>query len=187
MKPPLAAAPVEFEQRVHKALKFWYDSHPKEGLLDDLLVAHRAEPVLTLTRRQRTNLVLEQAIAQLAHYNPRDAELLKLRFCFHLPVEEARRQLNYAESTIYSKQNQAIVRLAAILYGLEMTAWHERAAQLAGRVEAPPARLVGVDGQIRQTCRSAQRACGTLAAVDRRHRRDRQDDTGVGCHAPAGG
>ncbi len=148
MKPPLAAAPVEFEQRVHKALKFWYDSHPKEGLLDDLLVAHRAEPVLTLTRRQRTNLVLEQAIAQLAHYNPRDAELLKLRFCFHLPVEEARRQLNYAESTIYSKQNQAIVRLAAILYGLEMTAWHERAAQLAGRVEAPPARLVGVDGQI---------------------------------------
>ena len=148
MKPPLAAAPVEFEQRVHKALKFWYDSHPQEGLLDDLLVAHRVEPVLALTRRERTNLVLEQAIAHLAHHNPRDAELLKLRFCFHLPVEEARRQLNYAESTIYSKQNQAIVRLAAILYGLEMTAWHERAAQLSGRVEAPPARLVGIDGQI---------------------------------------
>ena len=148
MNPPLAAAPVEFEQRVHKALKSWYDSHPKEGLLDDLIVAHRAEPVLALTRRQRTNLVLEQAIAQLAHHNPRDAELLKLRFCFHLPVEEARRQLNYAESTIYSKQNQAIGRLAAILYGLEMTAWHERAAQLAGRLESMPPRLVGVDGQI---------------------------------------
>ena len=148
MKPPLAAAPVEFEQRVHKALKFWYDSHPKEGLLDDLLIAHRAEPALALTRRQRTNLLLEQAIAHLAHHNPRDAELLKLRFCFHLPVEEARRQLNYAESTIYSKQNQAIARLAAILYGLEMTAWHERAAQLAGRLESPPARLVGVDDQI---------------------------------------
>ena len=148
MEPPLAAAPAEFEQRVHKALKFWYDSHPKEGLLDDLLIAPRAEAALALTRRQRTNLLLEQAITYLAHYNPRDAELLKLRFCFHLPVEEARRQLNYAESTIYSKQNQAIVRLAAILYGLEMTAWHERAAQLAGRLEAPPARLVGLEDQI---------------------------------------
>ena len=148
MELPLAAAPAEFEQRVHKALKFWYDSHPKEGLLDDLLIAHHAEPALALTRRQRTNLLLEQAIAYLAHHNPRDAELLKLRFCFHLPVEEARRQLNYAESTIYSKQNQAIARLAAILYGLEMTAWHERAAQLAGRLESPPARLVGIDDQI---------------------------------------
>ncbi|MFN8469733.1 MAG: NB-ARC domain-containing protein [Caldilineaceae bacterium] len=148
MESPLAAAPAEFEGRVHKALKFWYDSHPKEGLLDDLLIAHRAEPALALTRRQRTNLLLEQAIAYLAHHNPRDAELLKLRFCFRLPVEEARRQLNYAESTIYSKQNQAIARLAAILYGLETTAWHERAAQLAGRLESVPARLVGLDDQI---------------------------------------
>ena len=150
MEPPLAAAPAKFEQRVHKALKFWYDSHPKEGLLDDLLIAHRGEPALALTQRQRTNRLLEQAIAYLAHHNPRDAELLKLRFCVHLPIEEARRQLNYAESTIYSKQNQAIARLAAILYGLEMTAWHERAAQLAGRLESPPARLVGVEPQICQ-------------------------------------
>ena len=148
MQPPLAVAPVEFEQRVHKALKFWYDSHPKEGLLDDLLIAHRGEPALALTQRQRTNRLLEQAITYLAHHNPRDAELLKLRFCVHLPVEEARRRLNYAESTVYSKQNQAIARLAAILYGLEMTAWHERAAQLAGRLESPPARLVGLEQQI---------------------------------------
>ncbi len=148
MKPPRAATPAEFEQRVHKALKFWYDSHPKEGLLDDLLIAQRAEPARALTRRQRTNLLLEQGMAYLAQHNPCDAELLKLRFCLHVPVEEARRRLNYAESTIYSKQNQAIVRLAAILYGLEMTAWHERAAQLGGRLESPPARLVGIEGQI---------------------------------------
>lgn len=148
MKPPLAAAPAEFEQRVHKALKFWHDSHPKEGLLDDLLIAQRAEAALALTRRQRTNRLLEQGMSYLAHHNPCDVELLKLRFCCHLPVEEARRQLNYAESTIYSKQNQAIARLAAILYGLEMTAWHERAAQLGGRLESPPTRLVGVEGQI---------------------------------------
>lgn len=146
--PLVAAAPATFEQRVHKALKFWYDSHPKEGLLDDLLIARRAEPAQALTRRQRTNLLLEQALAHLAHNNPGDAELLKLRFCFRLPVEEARRKLNYAESTIYSKQNQAIARLAAILFGLEMTAWHERAAQLAGRLESPPGRLVGVEEQL---------------------------------------
>ncbi len=87
-------------------------------------------------------------MAHLADHNPSDAELLKLRFCCRMPVEEARRQLSYAESTIYCKQNQAIARLAAILYGLEMTAWHERAAQLAGRLESPPVRLVGLEEQI---------------------------------------
>jgi hypothetical protein len=148
MKPPFAAAPAPFEQRVHKALKYWYNSHPKDGLLDDLLVAHRLAKTQPLTRRQRTNLLLDQAIAELAVENPCDAELLRLRFCMRLPVEEARHRLNYAESTIYSKQNHAISHLAAILYGLELRAWHERAAQLAGRLEAPPANLVGVGRQI---------------------------------------
>jgi hypothetical protein len=148
MEPSFGATPAEFAQRVHKALKFWYDSHPKEGLLDDLLIAHRAAPVQVLTRRQRTNLLLQQAISRLADHNPHDAELLKLRFCLHLSVEDARRQLHYAESTIYAKQNQAIARLAAVLYGLEMTAWHERAAHLAGRLASPLVQLVGIEEQI---------------------------------------
>jgi hypothetical protein len=160
MKPAFAAVPAEFEQRVHKALKFWYDSHPKEGLLDDLLVSHRATQTQVLTRRQRTNLLLERALADLANHNPYDAELLKLRFCLHLPVEAARRQLHYAESTIYSKQNQAITRLASILYGLETTAWHERAAQLAGRIESVPAHLVGLDEQINQLTALLKEPCG---------------------------
>ncbi len=187
MQPPLAAAPVEFEQRVHKALKFWYDSHPKEGLLDDLLIAQRAEPALALTRRQRTNLLLEQGISYLGHHNPRDAELLKLRFCFRLPVEEARRRLNYAESTIYSKQNQAITRLAAILY----RAGNDRMARTSRPAVRPPRIAAGAPGGPRRpdqrTRHIAQGVCGALAAVDRRDRRDRQDDTGGGRHAPAGG
>jgi hypothetical protein len=148
MTPTLAAAPVEFERRVHKALKFWHDSHPNDGLLDDLLIAHRAAPAQPMTRRQRTNLLLRRGLSDLSGLNPQDAELLALRFCEQLPMSETRRHLNYAESTIYSKQNQAITRLAAILYGLELTAWHERAALLAGRLDPPPALLVGIDSQI---------------------------------------
>jgi hypothetical protein len=153
MMPSLAAAPAEFEQRVHKALKSWGDAHPKEGLLDDLLIAQRtaqtqAAETQVLTQRQRTNLLLEGGITYLADMNPHDAELLRLRFCRGLPVDEARRQFNYAESTIYAKQNQAIGRLAAILYGQEMTAWHERAAQLAGRLDTPHVRAIGIDRQV---------------------------------------
>jgi hypothetical protein len=112
------------------------------------LVAHRVCQAQPLTQRQCTNLLLEQALGELAAENPSDAELLRLRFCMRLPVEEARHQLHYAESTIYSKQNHAIAHLAAILYGLELRAWHERAAQLAGRLDTPSTSLVGVDKQI---------------------------------------
>jgi hypothetical protein len=148
MLPPFAAAPAEFEVRVHRALKFWHDSHPQDGLLDDLLIAQRTAQTHILTQRQRTNLLLENAMLALAAGNPRDAELLRLRFCLAVPVDEARRQLNYAESTIYSKQNHAIARLASILYGQELTAWHERAAQLAGRLDTPLVRTVGLEEQI---------------------------------------
>ncbi len=144
------AAPVSFERRIHKALKFWCDSHPQKGLLDDLLIAHRLAPSLTLTRRQRTNVVLEQGLARLSTEYPVDATLLEMRFCQHLPIDETKRNLHYAESTIYSKQNHAIMRLAAILQGMEITARHERSAQLAERLDLPLVQPIGLDEQIAQ-------------------------------------
>lgn len=141
-------APAEFHRRIRKALKYWHDNNPREGLLDDLLIAHHLAGDKTLTRRQSTNLVLEHGMAQLAVENPCDAELLELRFFTCLRVRETRQYMHYAESTIYAKQNQAITRLAGILYRLEMTAWQERAARLEGRLGVPPAHLVGVKAQV---------------------------------------
>lgn len=160
MMPPFAAAPIEFEQRVHRALKSWRAGYAKDGLLDDLLIAQRAAQDQTPTQHERTHLLLESAIDYLAEVNPREAELLHLRFRVGLPVDEARRQFNYAESTIYSKQNQAIARLAAILYDQEMNAWHERAAHLAGRLTAPLVQAIGLEQQIGDLTGLLKRAGG---------------------------
>ncbi|MFN8470276.1 MAG: NB-ARC domain-containing protein [Caldilineaceae bacterium] len=148
MKSPQVAAPADFKRRVFKALKCWHSRYSKEGLLDDLLIAHCGEPELTLTLRQRTNLLLEQSLDRLADHNPRDAELLKLRFCSYATMEEAQGRLNYAKSTFCSMQSGAIARLSAILYGLETTARHERAAHLSGHLEAPSIQLVGIEKQV---------------------------------------
>lgn len=142
------AVPVPFQRRVQKALKYWHDSSPNEGLLDDLLIAQRAARDRPLTQRLSTNLVLAQGLEQLAMLSPDDAHLLDLRFSSLTQVRETCERMNYAESTIYNKQNQAISLLAAILYRLESTARQERLACLDGNLDPPPAALVGVEPQI---------------------------------------
>ena len=144
----LDVAPGPFQQRVHKALRCWDDRRPNEGLLDDLLIAQRLAGDRPLAQRLSTNLVLQQGLEQLAALSPADAELLDLRFCTYMNMEEACRHINYSQSSIYSKQNQAIARLAAILHRLEMAAWQERLVALEGQLEAPPVRLIGVETQL---------------------------------------
>lgn len=155
----LAPAPFDFQQRVRKALKCWHNHRPQDGLLDDLLIAQHTTGAAPDARRLSTNQLLEQGMHQLARLSPADAELLSLRFCTCLHVNETRQQMHYAESTIYYKQNQAIVHLADILYHLETAAWQERRASLEGRLDAPPALLIGVEEQI--TRLAAVLLCGS--------------------------
>lgn len=153
MTSSIDAAPPDFLRRVHRALKCWHNRRPQEGLLDDLLIAQRMAGGELTERRLITNLLLKQGIGQLALLSPLDAELLDLRFCTCQHVRETREQINYAESTLYHKQNLAIAHLAAVLHQLETAAWDERIASLEGRLDAPPCNLIGVEGQVIQLCR----------------------------------
>ena len=118
--------PVEFQRRVHQALKCWHDNHPKHGLLSDLLIAEQVTGCQSLTRRQSTNLLLEHGLARLAVFAPSDADLLRLRFFAGLHVREVQQSIHYSASMVYVKQGRAIAHLSAILYQWETAAQQER-------------------------------------------------------------
>lgn len=146
-------APPDFLRRVRLALKCWHDIQPKAGLLDDLLLAQEMAAGKSLTRRQSTNLLLDHALDRLDELSPSEADLLRLRFCGALDIQEARLRMHYAASTIYSKQRRAVSRLASVIYGLEMSERKKRASGMEGDLDiAPPLQLIGVDAQIAQLC-----------------------------------
>ena len=118
----LTTTPVEFQRRVHQALKCWHDNHPKHGLLSDLLIAEQVTGCRPLTRRQSTNLLLEQGLVRLAAFDPSDADLLRLRFFSGLHVREVQQSIHYSASMVYVKQGRAIAHLSSILYQWEAAA-----------------------------------------------------------------
>lgn len=134
------AAPAEFEKRIHKALRYWNQRRQDDGLLTDLLLAQpivRQNPLCS--QRQITNAVLEQGMQRLREQNCELAELLHLRFCHSLELSEIRRVLNYAESTLYARQNKAIAALARILHSGEIALRQQRAGEFARRIDLAPA------------------------------------------------
>lgn len=148
MASPLDAAPGEFEDQVHKALRCWHDHRSGEGLLDGLLLTHLAAADHPAAPRQTTNRVLKHGLARLAACNPQAAKLLRLRFYRCLRVSEATRHLHYAQSTLYHKQSEAINQLAAVLHRLEAKARQDRVLCLDGRLDTPCVPLAGVDGHV---------------------------------------
>lgn len=122
------AAPDAFQRRVHQALKYWHNYQIRQGLLDDLLIAEQVAGGRLLTRRQRTNRLLEHGLEQMGVFAPGDADLLKLRFMSGLPVREVQQCIHYSASMVFLKQGRAIILLSELLYQWELTAQQQRAA-----------------------------------------------------------
>jgi len=143
------AIPTDLEQRVLHALRHWHDGESADGLLVDLLLFRQAARSETGTARQANNVVLRQTLSVLRRQHAADADLLELRFLDNWPVDRIAVRLNFSESTVYTHQHQALLRLVAVLRTREAEAWKARQAQVDARIEAPIAtHLIGVDAQI---------------------------------------
>ncbi|MBE2237899.1 MAG: hypothetical protein IAE81_08935 [Caldilineaceae bacterium] len=137
------------DRRVHLALRHWHDRTRPEGMLVDLLLFKTAATGEQNDPRLCTNQILRQALFRLAAEQATEAALLEARFIEKTPVDHVALDLKFAESTIYSKQNQAIKHLAAIILQMENEAWRERRRRINDRVPAPAAvEPVGHDAQL---------------------------------------
>lgn len=130
---------VPIERRIHLALRQWHDLSREDGLLTDLLLSQADGASEQNEPRQQTNVILRRALRVLAAEQPADAALLQARFIDKTPVDQVASELQFAESTIFLKQNQAIKRLAAVVSAQEADAWRERGRRVDDRIPVPSA------------------------------------------------
>ena len=127
------------EDRVHHALRNWYDRARPDGLLTDLLIFEAIEAIAENDPRLRTNALVERALLRLSAEQSDDAALLRARFIEKRPADQVAIEFKFAESTIFSKQNQAIKRLTKALEALETDAWRDRQRRVDDRIPVPAA------------------------------------------------
>ena len=143
------SAPADLEALLQQALRDWNDADSEKGMLSQLVLFHNAQRGGTATPRQATNQLLRAALTQLRHGAPVDADLLELRFLDGWPVDRVANRLNYAESTVLRHQREAIEKLAAVCWRMEIGARLARTGTIAARIDAPDyTALVGVAAQI---------------------------------------
>lgn len=144
--------PANLNKRVRQALRDWHDGvSSKELTLQDLLVYQQVACKQGVTPRQATNAVLEQALVRLYEQNAPEAELLRMHYVEACTMEEIRKRLDYAESTVYNKQNQAIHHLETIVAQMEQEAWPLRLELINSRIDAPVSTVAtGTEAQVQQ-------------------------------------
>lgn len=146
MSHPVAAAPADFRQLVHDALKAWSARPDAGGTLAGLRLTQMELDAGAANPRQATNRVLLDAIKALSAAYDREADLLRMRFLDGQPIHIVANRLNAAEPSIYRWQSQAVDRLAGLLWQREQQAIEQRIAALEARLEpATYNQLVGVE------------------------------------------
>ena len=141
------------DRLVQAACRHWHDDLHADGLLDSFLLYQAARQHGAVPPRQANAAVLRQALEWLAGQRPDDAALLEARYIENRPVDKVATQFNFAESTIYLKQSQAVKRLAAALATLEADARRRRLLLLDERISVPGSRaFVGIQPQVDALC-----------------------------------
>ncbi|MCB9122244.1 MAG: NB-ARC domain-containing protein [Caldilinea sp.] len=141
------------ERLVQSALRRWQDDLGGDGLLESYLVYQQALRHGAIPPRQANAAVLREALDMLARQRPDDAALLEMRFVEDRPVDEVAEHFNFAESTIYLKQNQAIRRLVVALDTLEADTRRRRALLLDERIAVPGSHtFVGIQPLVEALC-----------------------------------
>ncbi len=138
--------PAGFAKQVHEALKAWSADASAGATLADLRLVQMELAAGAANPRRAVNNVLLRALKTLAATHDRDADLLRMRFLDDLPARSVANRLNVAEPSVYRWQNQALDRLAGVLWQMETAAIEQRAAVLEARLEpASYLRLFGVE------------------------------------------
>ncbi|MBX3012424.1 MAG: AAA family ATPase [Caldilineaceae bacterium] len=134
-----------------EALKQWQGNAQGESPLRYLYLFRQLERQGQDNARRVTNQLLTNIIEQLRQTNESDANLLQLRFLDLWPMHRLAHHFNVAESTAFTMQRDAIVRLADTVVQLELQASAAQKALLKERLEpASYLKLIGVAEQITQ-------------------------------------
>lgn len=124
---------VQLRSDIHKVLKLWHTSPPGCSVLPDLLiVAKMGQGDL---RKAMKSLVLD-GLAILQSENPRQHEVLRLRYLENIKAHRVSSTINLAESMVNKEAREGIDRLAEIVQEQEMQAHATHLNQLRQRLPA---------------------------------------------------
>lgn len=138
----------QLRNEVYEVLKRWNGAAPEHTLLPDLQLVQQAN---TGDLRKAIHMVIVDAMAVLQNENPRQHNVLNIRFLGGKTVYATANQLNLAESTTHKEQRLGIDRLTEILQEKERTAYD--AYQFALEQRLPPASqdcLVGTEESVQK-------------------------------------
>lgn len=142
-------SPTELREHVNKALKSWQQDSMVPNAIQDLHLFEEFQRDRGGNTRQTIKHVILAALDVLESQDEQDAVLLRRRFLNNELMHTIANEVNWAESTLYKKQNEAIDRLAKTLYNLELQACSEHRSILVSRLEAPTyIQPVGIEGYI---------------------------------------
>lgn len=140
---------ADLEMRTQSALRQWLDSGQDPSPFADLLIFRQAQQANIGAPTKPTQAVLEAGLAELRQSDAAAAELLDLRFRKDWSASRVAQHLSFAESTIFSKQKEAIAQLAVLLLRQEQAARLARRERCSRRIAAPEnVELIGVAEQL---------------------------------------
>jgi hypothetical protein len=141
--------PFNLAPSVAEALRHWHAADSRGGLLDGLLLYQQALAGADGNPRAATNALLRQALAHLRRRNSLAADLLHLRYQDEWPIDRVAFNMNFAESTVYRHQHEAVQELAEVLAVLEADAMRARLEHVETRLDSPATLpFVGLHAQV---------------------------------------
>lgn len=127
--------PKEFAKRIHRSLRAWSVSEPKDVLSDLLLAQYIKAEQSTATPRLITNQILLDGLDRLKQINNEGAALLHRRFLDQETAQEIAYSLNVGIDVIFQRQRAAVGQLAEVLWQREQVLSEQRVRQIEARLE----------------------------------------------------
>lgn len=146
-----ASSTNSFGERVWDALKDWHSTNQDINVLSDLYLYREIQRIETVTPRHATNAVLRNSIKALSESYELDAKLLESRFMDGDSIQSLANQLNIADSTVYTKQREAIERLVNVLEIEEAEASKAQKSRQFQRLDAATyQKLIGAESAVNE-------------------------------------
>lgn len=134
------------EEDVRLALRNWNSGNWKNTNLDYLYLLRKAQRLHEGNISAALQFVLHEALVALEETYGLDAQLLRARFFDKEQVSAVANRLNFADSTVYSKQQEAFKRLADVIRQMENAARTELQSMIGERIGAASyLNLIGID------------------------------------------
>lgn len=131
------------------ALKYWHKNGHEQSPLTKLYLFESLQQSTNGSNRHTANLIIQQALEQLAAESAANEDLLRSRFLDNKTAYQVSNDLNIAESTFYLRQKEATVQLTEIIQRLEQSARSQRLQNLLDPLElSSNDNLVAIEGHL---------------------------------------